>query len=60
MLTEWEEFRQLELDKIRDVMEVPILLDGRNVFQPEKARAAGFEYFSIGRDSRASVLLKAA
>jgi UDPglucose 6-dehydrogenase len=50
LLTEWEEFRQLDLLRVRDSMEVPILVDGRNLFDPATVRNAGFEYVSIGRD----------
>jgi UDPglucose 6-dehydrogenase len=49
LLTEWDEFRNLDLAKMRSQMEVPILLDGRNLYDPSQARAAGFEYISIGR-----------
>lgn len=49
VLTEWDEFRQLDLRRLKDVMEVPILLDGRNLLDPEQFRSAGFEYISIGR-----------
>jgi len=58
LLTEWEEFRQLDLAKVRALMEVPILVDGRNLFDPETVRQAGFEYVSMGRDgSRHPALL---
>jgi UDPglucose 6-dehydrogenase len=50
LLTEWDEFRQLDLLKVREVMEVPILVDGRNLFDPDTVRQAGFEYLSIGRE----------
>jgi len=50
LLTEWEEFRQLDLLQLREVMEVPILVDGRNLFDPEAVRKAGFEYVCMGRD----------
>jgi UDPglucose 6-dehydrogenase len=50
LLTEWEEFRQLDLSGLKSLMEVPILVDGRNLFDPGTARRAGFEYVSIGRD----------
>jgi UDPglucose 6-dehydrogenase len=50
LVTEWEEFRQLDLAKLRETMEVPILVDGRNLFDPATVRKAGFEYVSIGRD----------
>ena len=50
LVTEWDEFRQLDLARVREVMEVPILVDGRNLFDPATVRKAGFEYVSIGRD----------
>ena len=50
LLTEWEEFRQLDLLRVRDLMEVPVLVDGRNLFDPDAVRKAGFEYVSMGRD----------
>ena len=49
LLTEWEEFRQLDLAQLRGLMEVPILVDGRNLYDPQQVRGAGFEYISIGR-----------
>jgi len=51
LITEWEEFRQLDLARLRALMEVPVLVDGRNTYDPRAAREAGFEYFSIGRDT---------
>jgi UDPglucose 6-dehydrogenase len=50
LVTEWDEFRQLDLARVRESMEVPILVDGRNLFDPVAVRKAGFEYVSIGRD----------
>ena len=55
LLTEWEEFRQLDLSRVAEGMEVPVLVDGRNLFDPETVRKAGFEYISIGRDGVKSV-----
>lgn len=49
LLTEWEEYRNLDLGKIRELMEVPILIDGRNLYEPRQVQAAGLEYFSMGR-----------
>jgi UDPglucose 6-dehydrogenase len=49
LLTEWPEFARLDLPKLRDVMRRPVLIDGRNVFEPEAARAAGFHYAGMGR-----------
>ncbi len=49
VLTEWNEFRDLDLHRIREAMEVPVIVDGRNVFAPERVLSAGFEYLSVGR-----------
>jgi UDPglucose 6-dehydrogenase len=50
LLTEWEEFRQLDLARVRNLMEVPVLVDGRNLFDPDAVRQAGFEYVCMGRE----------
>jgi UDPglucose 6-dehydrogenase len=47
--TEWDEFRQLDLEKLRAVMGQPIVLDGRNLYEPRKMAELGFVYKSIGR-----------
>jgi UDPglucose 6-dehydrogenase len=47
--TEWDEFRQLDLEKLRAVMNQPIVLDGRNLYEPQKMAELGFVYKSIGR-----------
>jgi UDPglucose 6-dehydrogenase len=49
ILTEWAEFAGLDLKKLKAAMANPIIVDGRNVFEPEVARRLGFEYYSIGR-----------
>ncbi|MCS6818062.1 MAG: UDP-glucose/GDP-mannose dehydrogenase family protein [Blastocatellia bacterium] len=49
LVTEWEEFRQLDLAALRRVMRGDVLLDGRNLFDPERARRAGFTYLGMGR-----------
>jgi UDPglucose 6-dehydrogenase len=49
VLTEWPEYRNLDWQKIRSEMELPLILDGRNLLDPEAMRRAGFEYISIGR-----------
>jgi UDPglucose 6-dehydrogenase len=48
-LTEWAEFRTLDLARIKDLMANPIIVDGRNMFEPEPVRKLGFEYYSVGR-----------
>jgi UDPglucose 6-dehydrogenase len=50
ILTEWDEFRSLDLRRIRDLMEVPIIVDGRNIFDPVAAASAGVEYYCMGRE----------
>lgn len=49
LLTEWEDYKELDWKRIRESMEVPIIVDGRNLLDPVQIRQAGFEYFSIGR-----------
>ncbi len=49
VVTEWNEFRELDLAKLKSMMRTPILLDGRNIFDPQKARDLGFEYCGVGR-----------
>lgn len=51
LLTEWEEFRGVDLNRVAELMELPILLDGRNMLDPAKVSGAGLEYISIGRSS---------
>ena len=49
VLTEWSEFAEADLEGLRQRMAMPLIVDGRNVFQPAVAREAGFEYHSVGR-----------
>jgi UDPglucose 6-dehydrogenase len=49
LATEWAEFSSLNLEKIRDTMTHPIVFDGRNVFDPNKMKALGYVYKSVGR-----------
>jgi UDPglucose 6-dehydrogenase len=49
LVTEWREFRDLDLAVLARAMARPVLVDGRNLFSPEAARAAGFDYTGIGR-----------
>jgi len=48
-ITEWDEFKELDLQRVKEVMANPILIDGRNIFDPEVIRKLGFEYYSMGR-----------
>ncbi|HXQ24774.1 MAG TPA: UDP-glucose/GDP-mannose dehydrogenase family protein [Candidatus Acidoferrales bacterium] len=47
--TEWDEFRKLDWDKIRDTMARPLVIDGRNLLSPRDMKERGFEYRSFGR-----------
>ncbi len=49
VLTEWNEFRGLDLNRLRDEMRGAVMVDLRNVYRPSEAREAGFSYVSIGR-----------
>ncbi|MBP6965636.1 MAG: UDP-glucose/GDP-mannose dehydrogenase family protein [Armatimonadetes bacterium] len=49
LVTEWNEFRFLNMEKLRDSMERPLLFDGRNMWDPVRMKRLGFEYHSIGR-----------
>jgi UDPglucose 6-dehydrogenase len=51
VITEWNEFKLLNLDRLRAVMRRPVIFDGRNLWEPERMRRLGFEYHSIGRRS---------
>lgn len=55
VVTEWNEFRGLDLSELAKQMASPILVDGRNIYQPEAAIAAGFDYTGVGRYTRARV-----
>jgi UDPglucose 6-dehydrogenase len=47
--TEWNQFRKLELDRLHQLLRQPRIIDLRNLYEPEKMAAAGFEYVSLGR-----------
>jgi UDPglucose 6-dehydrogenase len=49
ILTEWEEFANLDLERLRKELRYPIVIDGRNLYDPEIMAAQGFTYYSIGR-----------
>jgi len=49
ILTEWEEFAALDLPRLRRALKYPIVIDGRNLYDPEAMAAQGFSYHSIGR-----------
>jgi UDPglucose 6-dehydrogenase len=49
VLTEWDEFRWLDFDKVRTTMAIPVVVDARNLLDPAQLRRLGFEYTGIGR-----------
>src|SRR5467141_948059 len=49
LVTEWNEFKFLNLERLRSVMRRPMVFDGRNLWEPERMRRLGFEYHSVGR-----------
>ena len=49
LLTEWNQFRNLDLARIKSLLKSPVFVDLRNVYTPADMRAAGFHYSSIGR-----------
>ena len=49
IITEWSEFRELDLKKLKSLMRHALIIDGRNIFNPEQLRKEGFVYISVGR-----------
>jgi UDPglucose 6-dehydrogenase len=49
LVTDWNEFKELDLKKIKKLMKTPYLVDGRNIYSPEKAKELGFQYVGVGR-----------
>ncbi len=54
--TEWEQFRALDLERLRDLMACPVVVDLRNVYRPEEMYGHGFAYSSIGRSLAAPTI----
>ncbi|MAY67303.1 MAG: UDP-glucose 6-dehydrogenase [Rhodospirillaceae bacterium] len=49
IVTEWNEFRALDLDKVKDLMKAPVMVDLRNIYNPDDMAEAGFDYICIGK-----------
>jgi UDPglucose 6-dehydrogenase len=49
LVTEWNAFKFLNLERVRALMRRPVVFDGRNIWEPERMRRLGFEYYSVGR-----------
>jgi UDPglucose 6-dehydrogenase len=55
IVTEWSEFKGLDLGELKTAMKQPVIFDGRNLFDPAKMAALGFEYYGIGRQMRSQI-----
>jgi UDPglucose 6-dehydrogenase len=51
IVTEWEQFRVLDLERLRDLMATPVIIDLRNIYRPDELHRYGFAYASVGRPS---------
>jgi UDPglucose 6-dehydrogenase len=49
ILTEWDQFRALDIDRIKAAMRAPVVIDLRNIYRPDELRSRGFRYVSVGR-----------
>jgi UDPglucose 6-dehydrogenase len=49
VVTEWNEFKQLDLEKVKNILKSPIIYDGRNIYEPSRMKEMGFTYRAIGR-----------
>jgi len=49
IITEWDEFRAIDLERVKKLMSGDLICDGRNIYSPRDVKAMGFKYKSIGR-----------
>jgi hypothetical protein len=49
ILTDWAEFAQLDLKRLKSLLRYPIIVDGRNLYEPAAMKEAGIQYYSVGR-----------
>jgi UDPglucose 6-dehydrogenase len=49
LVTEWNEFKQLDLEKVKGLLKSPVIYDGRNIYDPKLMKEMGFTYRAIGR-----------
>ncbi len=52
ILTDWPEFKEIDFGRLRDLMEIPRIIDGRNIFDPATMKKEGIEYICLGRPQR--------
>ena len=49
LLTEWNEFRRPDFDKVKELLKSPVVFDGRNQYDAERMKQRGFEYICVGK-----------
>ncbi len=49
IVTEWNEFKEMNLNKLKEIMKNPVVIDSRNIYDPAKMKKIGFEYLGVGR-----------
>ncbi len=49
LVTEWNDFRNVDLERVKKLMKGSVIFDGRNVFDPALVRETGFQYYGVGR-----------
>jgi UDPglucose 6-dehydrogenase len=49
IFTEWNEFKEMDLARVKTLMKTPLIVDGRNIYDPQKVKAMGFTYRGVGR-----------
>ena len=50
LVTEWNEFRHLDMARVKQLMRRPVIVDGRNIYDPAAMRGLGFTYRGVGRE----------
>ncbi len=54
VVTPWNEFKQLDLEKVKDLLKTPVIYDGRNIYDPQVMKEMGFTYRAIGRAAKSN------
>ncbi len=55
IITEWNEFRALDLDRVKSLLNQPVMVDLRNIYEPEEMEAQGFQYMCVGRPTPSQI-----
>lgn len=59
IVTEWNEFKFLDFEKLKRIMAAPLVFDGRNMFDPDRIRSKGFDYYCVGRVAKPADIISA-